>query len=143
MSDVISIKIVLSSTHWDSRYPGARVSVDDIVIFENIIAEKTTIEWAGNLSDGKHTVSIEMYNKNPGDTVLDENGIIVKDVLLNIETVEIDGIALGQLLYEKPIYYPKDKDAPEIVKRCLNLGWNGSWMLEFTTPSYLWFLENF
>lgn len=140
MIDTSEIKINLSSDSWDNRFPGARVSINDKLIFENLIEDDVEINWEGDIQD-INTLTIEMYNKAPGDTVLKDN-IIVKDVILNIDNIEIDDIELGQMLHVKSIYHPDGNDTPGIIDKCVNLGWNGKWHLEFTAPTYLWFLEN-
>lgn len=140
MIDTAEIKINLSSENWDDRFPGARVSLNDQVIFEDLIKDPTEINWEGDIQDS-NTLTIEMYNKGSGDTVL-ENNTIVKDVVLNIDNIEIDDVELGQMLHVKSVYHPAGDDTPDIVDKCVNLGWNGKWYLDFTAPTYLWFLEN-
>jgi len=140
MIDTAEIKINLSSENWDDRFPGARVSINDQVIFEDLIKDSTEINWEGDIQDS-NTLTIEMYNKNPGDTVL-ENNTIVKDVVLNIDNIEIDDVELREMLHVKSIYHPDGDDTPGVIDKCINLGWNGKWHLEFTSPTYIWFLEN-
>jgi hypothetical protein len=140
MIDTSEIKINLSSDSWDNRFPGARVSINDKLIFENLVEGDVEINWEGDIQD-INTLTIEMYNKAPGDTVLKDN-IIVNDVILNIDNIEIDDIELGQMLHVKSIYHPDGNDTPGVIDKCVNLGWNGKWHLEFTAPTYLWFLEN-
>jgi hypothetical protein len=83
-----------------------------------------------------------MYNKKQGDTIVVDDKII-HDVLLNIDSILIDDIELDRLIWTKSVYYPEDKYAPKLVENCVNLGWNGQWVLEFSSPVYLWLLENF
>jgi hypothetical protein len=73
---------------------------------------------------------------------------------LNIDSIEIDEIDLGSLLWTASKYYPnypvvyKTKmqsegvNLPELVDNCVNLGWNGKWTLPFQSPFYIWLLEN-
>ena len=82
-----------------------------------------------------------MYNKQPGDTAMDGDTII-NDVVLNIDSIAIDEIELDQLIWSSSKYFPKDENAPESMIECVNLGWNGRWELNFSSPVYLWFLEN-
>lgn len=142
MSEEVEIKIKLSSDHWEERYPGARVYIDENLIFENLITEPTEIRWAGQISDGDHKIVIEMYNKNAGDTVTDDDENILNDVLLHINNISVDDIDLDQLLWSNSEYYPIGADSPEKILDCVNLGWNGFWQLSFSSPIYLWLLEN-
>ena len=97
---------------------------------------------------------IEFLNKTSMDTVKGDNDQIVSDLLLNIDSVEIDEIELGTIKWTHSDYqplYPKDyaeiqlKNGNELqsnIKDCVNLGWNGKWILPFTSPFYIWLLEN-
>ena len=142
MSETVDIKINLISEHWEDRYPGARVHINQELIHEGLIAEPIELSWSGELKDTEQIIVIEMYNKRDGDTVLDENENIIKDVLLNIDNISFDGVDLNELVQMGSIYYPKSEYAPEVVKQCINLGWNGRWELRFSSPTYLWLLEN-
>jgi hypothetical protein len=141
MNETVEIKIKLSSVNWEDRYPGARVYINETLIHQGLITEPTEISWSKELPDGEYKIVVEMYNKKHGDTVL-QDGNIIKDVLLNIDSICIDEIDLDQLTWSKSIYYPADKDAPEFVENCVNMGWNGRWELTFSSPVYLWLLEN-
>jgi len=142
MTETVEVKINLSSDHWDDRYPGARVYINNHLIFEGLISQPEEINWHGELEEGEQDIVIEMYNKQDGDTVQDESDNILKDVVLNIDNISIDDIELEQLLYTNSVYYPQSEYAPETVEQCVNLGWNGQWKLSFSVPTYLWFLEN-
>jgi len=73
--------------------------------------------------------------------------------ILKIEKLEADGINLNKLLdnfYFYPIYpnqWYKEQLAngtkwPEKQKGWRDLGFNGKWVMEFTTPFYTWLLKN-
>lgn len=142
MNEEVEIKIDLSSAQWKNRYPGARVYIDNKLIHEGLILKEQSILWKGLLEENNHKIVIEMYNKQDGDTVLDDQNNILKDVILNIDNISIDDIDLDQLLHTNSEYFPNSKFAPATVKECVNLGWNGRWELSFGVPTYLWFLEN-
>ena len=75
-------------------------------------------------------------------------------LLLNIESIEVDEIDLRQMLWthseykpQYPLSYVKEQKKQGILledtkKNCVNLGWNGSWSISFTSPFYIWLLEN-
>ena len=140
MIDTAELKINLSSMNWDNRYPGARVSINDVVIFEELVSDPVEINWEGDIKDS-NTLTIEMYNKKDGDTVI-ENNSIVNDVVLNIDNIEIDDVETGTMLHVYSVYRPNGNDTPDVVTECVNLGWNGKWSIDFTSPTYIWFLEN-
>ena len=85
--------------------------------------------------------------------MLDEDGKIIKDQLLNIKSIEIDEIDIGALVYEG-VYRPEypepcasqqrkaGKELPETLKNVTQMGHNGTWTFTFTSPFYMWLLEN-
>ena len=111
-------------------------------------------EFTTTLEEGNHCLEIVFQNKTDQDTTMDQNGNILSDLILNIDSIEIDEIDLGSLLWTASDYRPdypekyrlemskQGKDLPVSVKNCVNLGWNGRWILPFTSPFYIWLLEN-
>ena len=71
---------------------------------------------------------------------------IINDMLLNIKDIEIDSISLGQLVWsgEYLIDEPQEYNGTTITKldHCVNLGWNGTYVLNFSSPLYIWLLES-
>jgi len=142
MTESVEIKIYLSAIGWEDKFPGAKVYIDDQLIFDKIMANTEQIDWTGELVNGEHKIIVEMYNKREGDTVLNNDNSIVNDVVLNIDKIIVDDVDLGALLWSASTYYPSDENSPESLDSCVNLGWNGSWELPFSSPTYLWLLEN-
>lgn len=144
--ETLTFKIGLSGTFWNKR-PAFSVLLDDQKITNGsiVVAEKEIqyIEFSSEIAeDSNHKITIRLENKDSSDTVQSEDKTsIVKDMLLNIESIEIDEIELGSLLWSASTYIPDDNQFPE-TKNCVNLGWNGSYTLEFASPFYLWLLEN-
>ena len=127
------------------------------MIHDSLKADTNVVEYfefTVEVADGANTLEIELLNKSFGDTVLDTSGNILDDMLLNIESIEIDEIDIGTLKWTlseyKPVYPPnyvrsqilEGNQLPQAVKNCVNLGWNGKWQLPFSSPFYIWLLEN-
>jgi hypothetical protein len=140
--EILHFKIALSATLWD-KLPEWSICIDDKQVCQgSVSSDKKFIEFDHSLIEGSHTLSINLLNKTLNDTVEnDDKTAIVKDMLLNIESVEIDEIDLGYLIYSKSKFVGTSRARPTLTK-CVNLGWNGSWILPFDTPFYLWLLEN-
>jgi hypothetical protein len=85
--------------------------------------------------------------------VVNDKGDILKDQLLNIKSIEIDEIDIGALVYEG-VYTPdypepwatQQRDAGVVLektsKNVTQMGHNGVWTFSFTSPFYMWLLEN-
>lgn len=152
--ETLSFKIGLTGVFWD-KLPEYSILLNDKVITQGKIEsniqppgeQKTSvvsyIEFTADiLEDSTNRLQIRLENKEDKDTVQNEDCTeILRDMLLNIVSIEIDDIPLDQLLWDKSEFVADDSTKPTL-KRCVNLGWNGTYILEFTSPFYLWLLEN-
>lgn len=106
------------------------------------------------VSEGESSIIIKLKNKTDSDTVKDANGNIIQDIMLNVESIEVDEIDLRQMIWTHSNYQPKYSSSYVLeqeklgnkldnsIKKCVNLGWNGYWSITFTSPFYIWLLEN-
>ena len=141
----LQFKISLTGTYWDKK-PQFSVWLDDHVVIQSEIASKSEqiINFERRITEGPHQLKIRLEDKTDTDTVI-ENDEVVKDMLLNINDITFDDISLGNLLWSAE--YILDK--PQIYKGqtidhldgCVNLGWNGTYTLKFSSPFYIWLLE--
>ena len=141
----LSFQISLTGTFWDRR-PQFSVWLDDHVVTQSEIASSAEqiVNFDRRITEGDYELKIRLENKTNADTVI-ENGEVVKDMLLNINDITVDDISLGNLLWSAE--YILDK--PQIYKGqtidhldgCVNLGWNGTYILKFSSPLYIWLLE--
>jgi hypothetical protein len=141
----LSFQINLTGTFWDRR-PQFSVWLDDHVVTQSEIASSAEqiVSFERRVDEGQHELKIRLENKTLNDTVT-ENGQIIKDMVLNIDDIIIDDISLGNLLWsaeyildEKQMYQGKEIDH---LDGCVNLGWNGTYVLKFISPFYIWLLE--
>jgi hypothetical protein len=141
----LSFVVALSGTFWERR-PQFSIWLDDhqVVASEIVSPAQQEIRFERTIDEGFHTLKIRLENKTNQDTVV-ENGEVVKDMLLNIDDIMIDDISLGNLLWsaEYLLDHPQEYRGQTITKldNCVNLGWNGTYVLKFTSPFYIWLLE--
>jgi hypothetical protein len=140
----LHLKLGLSGTYWDKR-PSFRINLNDQVLHSGTIQADSDVteylEFDVESADDLVTLSITLLDKEFSDTVENsDKTAIVKDMLLNIVSVEVDDIALGMVPFNMSEYRPEGRT--DIVKNCMNLGWNGTWSLTWTNPFYIWLLEN-
>ena len=95
-------------------------------------------------NDGEHELRIVMKHKTADHTEVNETGEIVRDVMLIISDVKFDEIELGQIFLEKTTYAHDFNGSQALIEDKFfgNMGCNGTVSLKFTTPTYLWLLEN-
>ena len=154
--DTIKLEFDVGTTDAECKL-GVRVKFNDNVIYDNIHVTTTDhITHDVDDGDGEHALTIELYGKLPQHTQIDSDGNIVKDAMIVVENFQIDDIDISSILLDYPnaLY----KDIPlHIIQYCHDfngtqpavldtfhgsMGCNGTVTLKFTTPIYLWLLEN-
>jgi len=142
----VHFDIALSGTYW-SRQPEYSVFVNNTEYDSGSVGKLTNVSFTAELAaDTEHVLKIRLLNKTPLDTITDNN-VIVQDMLLNIHNIRINQVDIGLLLWSHSRYWP---DSPRMINgqittyldRCVNLGWNGTYELKFSTPFYHWLLDN-
>jgi len=156
-TEKLKFKLELYATMWD-KPPHAEVLINDMSNFSGEITgteeKPDVIEFEQELEEGKeYNLVILRSGKDQNQTVVNENGDLLKDQMLNIKSIEIDEIDIGALVYEG-VYTPKypepwatqQKDAGVELKESFTnvtqIGHNGEWRFTFSSPFYMWLLEN-
>jgi len=136
--------VSLSATFWDKR-PQFSIWLDDHVVTQSeISADPHNVVFERAVEPGAHSLKIRLENKTNHDTQIKDR-VIVNDMLLNIDDITIDDISLGNLLWsaEYLLDQPQEYNGKTInhLDNCVNLGWNGTYTLKFSSPFYIWLLE--
>lgn len=155
--ETLNFKIGLSRS-CDYKEPEFSIFVGDTEYISGFLTKQLNeIEYFtfdAEVNEGESSILIRLKNKSDSDTVKDAGGNIIKDMILNIQSIEVDDINLGQMLWTHSDYRPKYPlsfvseqnklgiKLEDSVKNCVNLGWNGDWSISFTSPFYIWLLEN-
>ena len=141
-----TVKISFDIETSDAECPlGVEVWLDDAVLLSNNhVQEKITFSHDISDDDGEHKLRVVILGKTSDHTQVDEAGNIVKDATLQISNVVIDELDINQLFLEKCVYTHNFNDTqPEIEDTFHGVaGCNGTITFEFSTPIYLWLLEN-
>jgi hypothetical protein len=153
-TEKVHFKIGLSGTYWDKK-PHYTISIDDKeYVNAHITKDSGTTEYVEFdcevEEEAEHVLRIRLDNKAAEDTVTDNPDLadckIIKDMLLNLISIEVDDIELGTIAqmfgvfkFDEPQNYPSP-GATEIPL-CVNFGFNGTYELQFSSPFYLWLLE--
>jgi hypothetical protein len=156
-TEKLKFKIELYATMWN-KPPHAEIMINDKSFFKGDITgteeKPNIIEFEQELVEGEESsLSIHRSGKGKYETVVNDKGDILKDQLLNIKSIEIDEIDIGALVYEG-VYTPdypepwatQQRDAGVVLekmsKNVTQMGHNGVWTFSFTSPFYMWLLEN-
>jgi hypothetical protein len=122
------------------------VRLDDQLIYDaHPVAEPLTIEHEFDDSEERdHVLSFEMQGKLPEHTMIDEAGEIFEDRCLFITDIAFEDIPLGHMVTEVALYHHDTNGSTDPVVENFygTMGCNGRVELRFSTPFYLWLLEN-
>ena len=122
------------------------VRLDDILIFiGSVNPDSQLIEF--NFDDSQesdHFLEIEMSGKTPAHTIIDDQGNIINDHFIIIDDILFDGIPTGNIFTDLAEYHHdfNKTRSPTVEKFYGTIGCNGIIKLKFSTPIYLWMLEN-
>tara|TARA_B100000579_G_scaffold419529_1_gene418221 strand:+ start:219 stop:701 length:483 start_codon:yes stop_codon:yes gene_type:complete len=153
----ITFKLELFATMWD-KPPVADILLNGTSHAKQEITgteeEPQIIEFKVDLEEGQgYDLVVSRSNKTDSQTIVNEKGDILKDQMLHIKKIHIDEIDIGSLIFEgvyKPEYpepwatksREKGLSLPETLKNSPIMGHNGTWTFKFSSPFYMWLLEN-
>lgn len=149
-TEKLNFKIGLSGTGSATSCTFQILVNDTVYIEEQTKPETTVYEFDCDIQEGEHCLKIKLLDKDNIKVVKDSEGNLIEDFLLNIDSVEIDDIDIGALKWTHSSYFPEypenyidqQQKAISEVKNCVTMGWNGVWQIAFTSPFYVWLLEN-
>lgn len=144
MIEKLEFNLTLSGRYWD-KAPAYEVLLNDEVVTRGVIdkasEEQFDIHFTREVAeDSEHRLIVRFLNKEDSDTIENADKTdILKDMVLNIDALSIDGIDVGNLLWTNSEYF--DTEGNSIMTECVNLGKNGDWVFKFSAPFYIWLLE--
>lgn len=94
--------------------------------------------------EAEHVLKLVLKNKQPEHTKISPSGEIVSDAVLEITDVKFDDVELGQIVHNLTVYQHNFNGTQPTTQQKFYgvMGCNGTAELKFTTPIYLWLLEN-
>lgn len=97
-----------------------------------------------DFQEAQHELIMVMSGKTRRHTRLNEQGDIVEDLLVTVKPITLDGINIDNIVTSLAEYHHdfNGTQAPVVEKFYGHMGCNGTLKLHFTTPVYLWLLEN-
>ena len=144
MSDTSTISFDINTSDSTAKI-GVAVWINDTCVYQtDHLTEPQHVNCEVTDDDGDRELRIMISGKTLDHTLVDKTGNIIKDVVVNISNITIDEIDVGQLFNEKCVYtHDFNGTQPEIEDTFYGVaGCNGTISLKFSTPIYLWLLEN-
>jgi hypothetical protein len=91
-----------------------------------------------------YTLEIVMSGKQSNHTVINQDGEILQDRVIEISNIALDDIELAQVFVEQARYHHNfnGTQAATVDKFYGAMGCNGTVELKFSAPVYMWLLEN-
>lgn len=124
---------------------GLEIWVDDQCLIDTpAITSAASMSFDLDDADGEHELRFILKNKTFDHTELDADGNIVRDARITISDIKFDQIELGQIVTRQAVYTHNFNGTQEETKEKFygEMGCNGTVSIKFTTPIYLWLLEN-
>ena len=138
------ISLILGSTDYSIPL-GAELWIDDYCVYNiSHITESTPVVYELTGDASEHELKIVLKDKQPEHTKVDDAGNLTKDAVLTVSAICFDDIDCSQLMFDLSTYtHNFNGFADETVAGFFgSMGCNGTVSLKFSTPFYLWLLEN-
>jgi len=136
---------------------GFKISANDAVLDFQLLLDGQ-VQWQGqsgmdvqeisvefdDADDQTHVLEFVLSGKTSEHTQITEQGEIESDVTVQIKDIAFDDIVIDQMVSELAEYHHDfNGTQPAVIDRFYGeMGCNGTVRLQFTTPIYLWLLEN-
>lgn len=118
------------------------VSLDGVEISRQLIDQKTIIYVPYDDGPGQHVMRLELVDKQPHHTVINDQAQVIQDSELKFSNFMIDEIELGHEWLSAAQYsHDYNGHGPAVTVDFHGvMGCNGTVDFEFSAPFYLWYL---
>ena len=144
MSDQVQLACTVTSLD-PTITVGLEIWFDDTQIYNTEhVTDTVNVAHEFEDTDGEHRLRFVMKNKTSEHTTIDASGNILKDCRICIDNLSFDLIELGQIFIDQAVYEHNFNGTADTIQDKFygEMGCNGTVTLAFTTPVYLWLLEN-
>jgi len=124
---------------------GLEIWLDDHKFFDqDHIDQIHKVEHEISDDDGDHELRFVLKHKHSDHTQVDAEGNIIRDARIIVSDIEFDGIDCQYLTTTLAQYQHDFNGTRESITDPFygEIGCNGTVTLKFTTPIYIWLLEN-
>jgi hypothetical protein len=124
---------------------GMEIWLDDQKLFDlDHVDHDYPVEYEMPDDDGDHELRFVLKNKQSDHTQVDADGNIVSDATVMVSDIQFDGIDCQYLTTTLAQYRHDYNGTGNLTTESFygELGCNGTVTLKFSTPIYIWLLEN-
>jgi hypothetical protein len=144
MQDSITISCEISNSDPQAKL-GLEIWVDNSCVLDLAhVQNLTEFSQAIPDSENNHTLMFVLKGKTGAHTQLSSDGQIVKDARLHIKNICFDQVQVDQIFFDRAEYQHDFNGTAQTTQEKFygELGCNGTVKMNFSTPVYLWLLEN-
>jgi hypothetical protein len=124
---------------------GVEVWIDQQQIFNTEhLADTVNVSHDIVEDDSEHELRVVLKNKKTDHTTVDADGNITQDAVITVGSFEVEDIDVNQVVQDQAVYiHDFNGSAAETQDKFFgSMGCNGTLILRFSTPIYIWLLEN-
>lgn len=132
----------------DTNSPGLTVSViiNDHVLYRGDPSGSTVVV-DHNINDtdlSEHRLTIQLADKTEAHCEINDHGDIVKDTVVALHSIKFDDVDITDIMRRISRYQHDFNGTGQPIEEPLmgTMGCNGIVTFDFTSPVYLWILEN-
>ena len=147
--ETVNIKIAIEVvTHQNVvEHPHVQVLINDKVQFDKIMEHSDIIDFNADLEeDQQYKLTVVYDNKSAKQDIVLQDGLPIKDKRIEINSISFEDIDLDffTLSSQDSLSYTTTDPQGENTTGfdATKLSWNGSTILLFESPIYIWILEN-
>jgi hypothetical protein len=124
---------------------GVEVWIDQQQIFNTEhLADTVNVSHDIDEDDAEHELRVVLKNKKTDHTTVDADGNITQDAVINVGLFEFEEIDVNQVVQDLAVYTHDFNGSGNTTRSKFfgSMGCNGTLSLKFSTPIYIWMLEN-
>lgn len=146
--------LTLLSTPYNNKWPMAKVTIGDLVVFNGLVVDSQEIKYSSNFKNVESIdVFIEYYNKQDNDTLISDQGEIIENQSITISKLCVNNVDLitSQVIYNLGMFHQNlsPEKTQYFIEHNLDTGpnhtlylcENGVWKLNFKFPVVYHFVK--
>lgn len=120
------------------------ILLDDKIVWQKVVDQLYKVDISCGDDDKAHSLVLRLNNKLPAHTKIDSLGNIINDSNIKFSNFKFDDIDISNPFIENAVYkHNFNGTGPDTIGKFFGeMGCNGTVEFKFTTPFYLWLLEN-